>query len=429
MKFSLDSLFLTQKSKEILDRRKLKDANLGSTEKAIKDRDFFVAKKSDNNDKKIEQISRRDFLRTGANVGAMVGMSGILENDLIIKAAEKILNDDKGEQIDDSDDEMMDEESVKMAEDDARPIRELINYHTPGRIDLTGINTQEILKNYWKKRHKEDHDLRNSLEKAFYEMGAYDRRLRRIFEKVGVPEKYRYVAIPESYWNMNAHSGSGAVGPYQFMAETAKRHGLSTDYNNDQRKDPLRSAWACAQELKYLYGKTKDWDLSLSGFNGGLIWGYLHKDNKKNPNVTPYEDFLAYIEERINATRDMIRSEKYRQYRVAKNDTVDGIAKKFNKKREEITVANGIKNNKIRLGQVLEIPYSEAEKEKDFNVAIKKAGYFENLTYPAKFNAVNELIEEKFVYAQRKPIDIQEHKVAILEPKPHETKTSKTKKA
>jgi len=409
MKFSIESLFFS-KEKEVRDRRAIKGKNKFKT-----------------NNVNMDDVDegRRRFIKGALKVATAAAVASIPGNKFIEKEAEGMINYLDRDKAKESVRELMDELASQRAEEDARPIKELINYHTVGRIDLTRIDVQEILKNYWKKRYKESEGLRSSLERAYYEMGSYDKRLKRIFKKAEVPEEYCYLAIPESHWDVNQRSGAGAVGYYQFTAETARRRGLNINDGNDERKDPLRSAWACAQELKYLYEKTKDWDLALSGYNGGQIWGYLHKDNKKNRNVPPYKDFLKYIEVKVNRTRDEIKHQEYKQYEVASGDTVGKIAQLYNLKKEVIISLNGIKDDKIKKGQILKIPYSEEQREKDFNAIMEKAGYFENLTYPAKFNAVNELIKEKFVYAQRQPEELKERRVAVIEPKPGQTKVRK----
>lgn len=432
MKSLFESFFLSKKSEEILNRRGLKEGGAKSDEgffdDAVSGREASPAPKPN------KVINRRDFLKAGAGIGAVVVAASVLENDLLAKTFEKISTSVSGDNAEDSIMELIDDELKKMAEEDARPIRELINYRVEGPIDLTGINTQEILKSYWKKRYQEDSRLRNSFEKAYYEMGAYDEQLKKIFKKVGVPEEFCYLAIPESHWNMTARSGAGAVGPYQFIAETAERWGLKTGGANDERMDPLKSGWACANELKYLYDKSGDWDLAFSGYNGSKIFnGYLSKDYKKvrdeNGKLFTYKGLLKYAEEKINEKRDTIRNMKFKEYEVVSGDTVGKIAEMFNKKKEQIITLNGIVDYKIQKGQTLKIPYSDEEKEADFNTAIAKAGYFENLTYPAKFNAINELIKEGFVVAQRKPGEGVARKVAILEPKQVKIKASKTKKA
>lgn len=363
-------------------------------------------------------ISRRGFLKKAVLVGAGVCLGVESMNKLIDAFLEKSEKLTSSEPTDGVNKELQDlietlkrgEESRvdrgldEMIEIDSRPIEELVNYKIPGRIDLTSINILEVLTTYWKKRYKEDINLRTSLESAYFEMGAYDKRLKEIFKEVGVPEEYCYLAIPESHWRMTARSSAGAVGPYQFMTETAETHGLRTDAKNDERMNPIRAGWACAKELKSLYDACGDWNLVFSGYNGSKIWGYLNKSNKKNRDIPPYQDFLGYIEKKINVIRDEIKKQKYRYHVVAKGDNIGEIAKKYGKKPEEIISLNGIRDSKINIGKGLLIPYSEEEKENDFALLMKRSGYFENLNYPAKFNAVNALINEKFVTKQRAPL-------------------------
>ncbi|MBU4216286.1 lytic transglycosylase [Candidatus Parcubacteria bacterium] len=402
------------------------------------------ANKINNGVKKGEPANegRRFFLKQAA--GATVGAAaiGFLGNDVVrgsIKGLEKIMEfDDRNQGSED----LINEETKKMLEENALPIRDLIKYNAPGRIDLTTIDTLEILKNYWKERHQKSPELRNSLAKAYREMttyhegldGSYADIIKEKFREVGVPEEFCFLAIPESYWNMKARSGAGAVGPYQFTVKTAKQWKLITDDRNDERMDPVRSGWACAKQLKYLYDNArKDWNLALSGYNGGQLWLYLHKDHKKNHNLTPYRDFLAYVEDEVNKIRDEIKKENYQKHKVVKGDTIGAIAVKYGKKKAEIISLNKIKNTEIKIGEVLNVPYTEEEKENVFNARIAELGYFENLTYPAKFNAINELIKEGFVVAERHPNNSKlahhnqgkGHKIAVIEPDLRQTKNKK----
>lgn len=94
-----------------------------------------------------------------------------------------------------------------------------------------------------------------------------------IFEKalkeMGIPEELKFLTVVESSLNPQAVSRSGAVGPWQFMSETAKGYGLKMDTYTDERKDPVKASHAAAQYLMDAYKRTGDWLLTIAAYNCG----------------------------------------------------------------------------------------------------------------------------------------------------------------
>lgn len=94
-----------------------------------------------------------------------------------------------------------------------------------------------------------------------------------IFEKalkeVGIPEELKFLTVVESALNPQAVSRSGAVGPWQFMYETAKGYGLVMDNYTDERKDPVKASYAAARYLFDAHAKIGDWLLAIAAFNCG----------------------------------------------------------------------------------------------------------------------------------------------------------------
>ena len=190
------------------------------------------------------------------------------------------------------------EEDIEQGNEEMLSTKELLDFKKKGDVVLTP-KTLESVKNYWKKVHStKGNKLYSSLEKGYNNIGEYEEELEKIFIKEGVPKKFLYLAIAESYWKLDALSPVKASGPYQFMKATAKKYDLYSDNEKyDHRTDPFESARAAAELLKDLHNVSDDWDLALSGYNGGFIWKYL-KENRGSGNNPSYENFLKYLEKK-----------------------------------------------------------------------------------------------------------------------------------
>jgi len=287
--------------------------------------------------------------------------------------------------------------------------KELLDYSIDGDVSLTPDKIKSIQK-YWENIHStEGNKLHKSFVDAYYAIGEYEPELRKIFSDAGVPEKFIYLAIPESYWDLDGKSPVGAVGPYQFMKTTAKAYGLYSDKKKfDYRTDPFKSAKAAAHLLSDLYKASGDWDLALSGYNGGHIWRYLKqsRSEKEKPN---YERFLKYIEGKINNIRNELKYSETFEHVV--RSPLGVIARRYGVTVNELKALNSIKDvNKVRKGEIIKIPLVDEEvKEKMYNSKI--AGYIENLNYPSKFNGIYEAIQKGVATEQ---LPAKEHIVYII---------------
>ncbi|MCD4761626.1 transglycosylase SLT domain-containing protein, partial [bacterium] len=293
-----------------------------------------------------------------------------IEEDVVTeKEAEVVMEKEEIEEA--KLEEKAEHEQQEISRDNVRSIKELLDFNKPGPIKITEKHIEQ-LKDSWKEKYKTDHRYKNSLEYAYYEMGAWkddlQKEFRDVFVGTEVPkevvDKLMYLAIPESHWKFRAKSNKGAQGPYQFVTETAHSYGLKTGrykgehWNIDERRDPIKSAHACARLLKDLYKATGDMNMALSGYNGGFIWHYLKDIIKNNKSAkkesekkeVSYGGFLKYLEGKVNFERDRVKKLKDFPHKIGTKwrkgkkvpETLSDIAGKYMLSVSGLQLYNGI---------------------------------------------------------------------------------------
>ena len=100
-----------------------------------------------------------------------------------------------------------------------------------------------------------------------------------IFNRYGLPQELKAMAIIESALNPVAVSRAGAKGMWQFMYNTAKTYGLKIDSYVDERLDVEKAADAAARYLLDAYNIFGDWCLAISSYNCGA--GNVNKAIKR----------------------------------------------------------------------------------------------------------------------------------------------------
>jgi membrane-bound lytic murein transglycosylase D len=113
-----------------------------------------------------------------------------------------------------------------------------------------------------------------------------------VLKKNNLPHQLKYLAVIESALNNNAVSPVGAVGPWQFMSETARYMGLTVNSKRDDRKDWFKSTTAAAKYLNYLYAEMQDWLLVIASYNCGPtpVKRAIEKTGSRN-----FWDIKAYL--------------------------------------------------------------------------------------------------------------------------------------
>ena len=94
-----------------------------------------------------------------------------------------------------------------------------------------------------------------------------------------LPDDLKYLAIAESGLKNSAVSSAGAVGLWQFIAETGQRYWLIINDAVDERLDPDKATDAAVAYLSFLYDKFGNWRLAAAAYNRGEngLWRDLER--------------------------------------------------------------------------------------------------------------------------------------------------------
>ncbi len=116
---------------------------------------------------------------------------------------------------------------------------------------------------------KEDPRGRGTFALFYRRSGRYRELVRRVLHKKGLPEDLIWLALVESGFDPTARSPAGAVGLWQFVAETARSYGLTIDRWLDQRLDVTAATEAATDFLADLRRRFGSWDLAIAAYNMG----------------------------------------------------------------------------------------------------------------------------------------------------------------
>jgi len=304
---------------------------------------------------------------------------------------------------------------VKRLENERYPkVFEVLGLDKEGEIE---INLEKIRKviDLLKEQILTNKTLYNAYDGATYKMGAWEDKIRKHFMDLGVPEEYINIAIIESNMVCGAISESGAVGPYQFMPLTAKAHELEFfggpdekgRFLVDERRDPDFSGNETAVYLDERHRHLKDWNLSLSSFNGSYANTYVKEAIRDGNKDRSYGRFLSeFMTGRINKIKLRIEETGNFVYTIQRGDDLNNIAKKVKISVPELCRASGIEDSdKIFEGDKIVIDANRENRPEVLQFAL--SGLLQNLLYPCKYHAYTELYKEGVFKRKSAPYEIE----------------------
>ncbi len=90
-----------------------------------------------------------------------------------------------------------------------------------------------------------------------------------MLKEAGLPDDLKYVAVAESALRPHAGSPKGAIGFWQFLADTGRKYGLRIDARIDERRSLKASTRAAIAYLSRLHADLGSWTLAVAAFNMG----------------------------------------------------------------------------------------------------------------------------------------------------------------
>lgn len=114
-----------------------------------------------------------------------------------------------------------------------------------------------------------------------------------VLREKGMPDDLKYLAVLESGLSPHATSSVGAAGLWQFMKPTGRMQGLKINSVVDERRHPVKSTYAAADYLQYLYDKFGDWTLAIAAYNCGP--GNVRKAIKRSGGKKTYWEIHKYL--------------------------------------------------------------------------------------------------------------------------------------
>ncbi len=158
---------------------------------------------------------------------------------------------------------------------------------TPPHISISFVSDEELEKPQVEAFRKQYLSPKWSALLHGYLESAMEYRLyvRKAVQDAQMPEMLEYLPVVESNYKTNAKSRSGAIGMWQFMANSVWPFLTLNDFV-DERLDPWKSTDAALKKLTDNYNVFNDWLLAIAAYNCGV--GAMNKAIKKAGGVKDF---------------------------------------------------------------------------------------------------------------------------------------------
>jgi membrane-bound lytic murein transglycosylase D len=155
-----------------------------------------------------------------------------------------------------------------------------------GASEADVLNAPGISMNKQAASYVDDYIIKNigDLERIEKKSKFYFQVTDAVFDKYGLPQELKYLAVIESELNTNALSHVGARGAWQLMPATARILSLKITNKYDERTHFYKSTVAAAKYLRDLYAIFGDWTLVIASYNSGpgKVFEAIKKSGSRN---------------------------------------------------------------------------------------------------------------------------------------------------